>query len=105
MLQCRYFRQAALNSLRVVYPLRGISTVHYWGSERYGMAGKRQDISSIGRYISLKYQFREEEPRQRFRAPILKIMNNAGNSLSLEVALHWAIRPAKKIILTEFSVP
>ncbi len=33
------------------------------------------DISAVNRHISLKYRFREEEPRQRFRTLILKIMN------------------------------
>ena len=34
-----------------------------------------RDISAMNRYISLKYQFREEEPRRRFRTLILRIMN------------------------------
>ncbi len=34
-----------------------------------------RDISAMSRHISLKYQFREEEPRQRFRTLILRIMN------------------------------
>jgi DNA integrity scanning protein DisA with diadenylate cyclase activity len=34
-----------------------------------------RDISATNRHISLKYRFREEEPRQRFRTLILRIMN------------------------------
>ena len=34
-----------------------------------------RDISAMDRHISLKYQFREEEPRQRFCTLILRIMN------------------------------
>jgi len=34
-----------------------------------------RDISAMDLHISLKYQFREEEPRQRFRTLILRIMN------------------------------
>jgi hypothetical protein len=34
-----------------------------------------RDVSAVNRHISLKYQFREEEPRQRFRTLILGVMN------------------------------
>ena len=34
-----------------------------------------RDVSSMNRHITLKYQFREEQPRQRFRTLILRIMN------------------------------
>jgi hypothetical protein len=34
-----------------------------------------RDISATNRHISLKYRFREEEPRQRFYTLILRIMN------------------------------
>ena len=34
-----------------------------------------RDISALDYHISLKYQFLEEEPRQRFRTLILRIMN------------------------------
>jgi len=34
-----------------------------------------RDISATDRHISLKYRFREEEPRQRFLTLILRIMN------------------------------
>jgi hypothetical protein len=48
---------------------------HHGGMLVFLPAEMGQDISSISRYISLKYQFREEEPRQRFRTLILRIMN------------------------------
>ncbi|MFZ2198698.1 MAG: putative sensor domain DACNV-containing protein [Thermodesulfovibrionales bacterium] len=35
-----------------------------------------RDISAMNRHISLKYQFQEEEPRQRFLTLILRIMNS-----------------------------
>lgn len=48
---------------------------HHGGMLVYLPNEMSQDISSISRYISLKYQFQEEEPRQRFLTLILKIMN------------------------------
>ncbi len=58
--------------------LRIISVVrnsHHGGMLVYLPTEMSQDISSISRFISLKYQFREGEPRQRFRTLMLKIMN------------------------------
>ncbi|MGO9952717.1 MAG: putative sensor domain DACNV-containing protein [Dissulfurispiraceae bacterium] len=52
-----------------------IRNSHHGGMLVYLPTEMRHDISSINRYIALKYPFREEEPRQRFRTLILSIMN------------------------------
>ena len=52
-----------------------------------------RDISALKRHISLKYEFREEEPRQRFRTLILRIMNTFaelhGESGNSEKVVGW----------------
>ncbi len=52
-----------------------IRNSHHGGMLVYLPDEISRDISATNRHISLKYQFREEEPRQRFRTLILKIMN------------------------------
>ncbi|HAM52411.1 MAG TPA: hypothetical protein DCP92_17575 [Nitrospiraceae bacterium] len=52
-----------------------IHNSHHGGMLVYLPTEMSRDISAMNRYISLKYQFREEEPRQRFRTLILRIMN------------------------------
>jgi len=58
--------------LRIVSLIR---SSHHGGMLVYLPNEMSRDISAINRHISLKYQFREEEPRQRFRTLILRIMN------------------------------
>lgn len=52
-----------------------------------------RDISALKRHISLKYEFREEEPRQRFRTLMLRIMNTFaelhGESGNSEKVVGW----------------
>lgn len=52
-----------------------IRSSHHGGMLVYLPTEMGRDISAINHHISLKYQFREEEPRQRFRTLILGIMN------------------------------
>ncbi len=52
-----------------------IRSSHHGGMLVYLPTEMSRDISVMNRYISLKYRFREEEPRQRFRTLILRIMN------------------------------
>ncbi len=52
-----------------------IRSSHHGGMLIYLPDEMGQDISAMNRHISLKYQFCEEEPRQRFRTLILKIMS------------------------------
>jgi hypothetical protein len=52
-----------------------IRNSHHGGMLVYLPTEMSRDVSSVNRHISLKYQFREEEPRQRFRTLILGIMN------------------------------
>ena len=48
---------------------------HHGGMLVYLPVEMGRDMSAMDRHISLKYQFREEEPRQRFLSLIVKIMN------------------------------
>lgn len=52
-----------------------IRNSHHGGMLVYLPAEMSRDISAISRHISLKYRFSEEEPRQRFRSLILRIMD------------------------------
>ncbi len=52
-----------------------IRNSHHGGMLVYLPTEMGKDLSSVNRHISLKYEFREEEPRQRFRTLILRIMN------------------------------
>jgi DNA integrity scanning protein DisA with diadenylate cyclase activity len=52
-----------------------IRNSHHGGMLVYLPTEMSRDISATNRHISLKYRFREEEPRQRFRTLILRIMN------------------------------
>jgi DisA bacterial checkpoint controller nucleotide-binding len=58
--------------LRIINLIRNS---HHGGMLVYLPTEMSQDISAMSRYISLKYQFREEEPRLRFRTLMLRIMN------------------------------
>ena len=51
-----------------------ISSSHHGGMLVYLPTEMSPDNSAMNRHISLKYQFREEEPRQRFRTLVLRIM-------------------------------
>jgi len=59
-------------ALRIISLVRNF---HHGGMLVYLPTEMSQDISSISRFISLKYQFCDGEPRQRFRTLILRIMN------------------------------
>jgi hypothetical protein len=52
-----------------------IRNSHHGGMLVYLPDEMSKDISAVNRHISLKYPFREEEPRQRFHTLILKIMS------------------------------
>jgi hypothetical protein len=58
--------------LRIISQIRNS---HHGGMLVYLPAEMGRDSSAIDRYISLKYWFREEEPRLRLHTLILKIMN------------------------------
>lgn len=52
-----------------------IRNSHHGGMLVYLPTEIGRDSSAMSRYISLKYPFRAEEPRQRFRTLMLRIMN------------------------------
>jgi len=52
-----------------------IRNSHHGGMIVYLPSEAARDISATDHYISLKYRFSEEEPRQRFRTLILRIMS------------------------------
>ncbi|HEY6838810.1 MAG TPA: DNA integrity scanning protein DisA nucleotide-binding domain protein [Geobacteraceae bacterium] len=52
-----------------------IRTSHHGGTIIYLPPEMGAEISGENRYMSVKYQFRDDEPRQRFRTLILRIMN------------------------------
>ncbi len=52
-----------------------IRNSHHGGMLVYLPSEMSRDISTMNRHISLKYQFCEEEPRQRFHTLIVRIMN------------------------------
>ena len=77
-------------------PRRIVSLIrnsHHGGMLIFIPTETSRDISAQKRNISLKYEFREEEPRQRFRTLILRIMNTFaelhGESGNPEKVVGW----------------
>jgi hypothetical protein len=70
-----------------------IRNSHHGGMLIFIPTETSRDISALKRHISLKYEFREEEPRQRFRTLILRIMNTFaelhGESGNSEKVVGW----------------
>ncbi len=64
---------------------------HHGGMLVYLPTAMTQDIPAINRHISLKYRFCEEEPRQRFRTLILRIMSTLAE-------LHGDPEDPKKVV-------
>lgn len=52
-----------------------IRNSHHGGTLVYIPQEMSREILSENRYMTIKYQFREDEPRQRFRTLMLRIMN------------------------------
>ncbi|MCM2357669.1 MAG: DNA integrity scanning protein DisA nucleotide-binding domain protein [Geobacteraceae bacterium] len=52
-----------------------IRNAHHGGTLVYLPPEMSQEILAENRYMTIKYQFREEEPRQRFRTLMLRIMS------------------------------
>lgn len=52
-----------------------IRNSHHGGTLVYLSPEMNREILAENRYVTIKYQFREEEPRQRFRNLMLRIMN------------------------------
>jgi hypothetical protein len=76
--------------LRIISLIRSF---HHGGMLVYLPTDISQDVSVMKRYISLKYQFYEEEPRLRFRTLMLRIMNTFaelhGESGNIEKVVGW----------------
>ena len=66
-------KTVAQNVLRRIISV--IRNARHGGTLVYLPMEMSRDILAENRYMTIKYQFREEEPRQRFRTLMLRIMN------------------------------
>ncbi len=57
-----------------------IRNSHHGGTIISLSSERRQEVCSTNNYLKLKYLFKEEEPRNRFRTLLLKIMNTLAES-------------------------
>lgn len=64
---------------------------------------RRLEFSSQNNYLNIKYQFKEEEPRNRFRTLLLKIMNTLAESYG-DLSLHDRIVGWKEYVTSKNDV-